>query len=87
MIGIVYGKTFLKSAKLLPKLQQKKLALLLEIIQMNPFDERLHSKHLTGALTGIVSFRITRDWRVMFQFMQPDVIQLLRVAHRKDIYL
>ena len=83
---IVYHRSFLKSAGQLPKLQQKKLAELLEILRNNPYHPLLHTKRLGAELTGLFSFRITRDWRVIFQFLESETIQLLRVAHRKDIY-
>ena len=86
MITLVYGNHFLKSVKKLPKEQQKKLAELLEIIQENPFYSKLHTKSLSGQLSGLYSFRITRDWRVIFQFISPDTIQLIEIGHRKDIY-
>jgi mRNA-degrading endonuclease YafQ of YafQ-DinJ toxin-antitoxin module len=66
MVILVYGKLFLKSAKQLPLLQQKKLAKLLSCFQKDPFNPLLHTKRLTGSLIGFLSFRITRDWRVMF---------------------
>ena len=72
MVRVVYGKNFLKSTGSLP--------------QEKPFHPFLHTKYLTGGLAGLLSFRITRDWRVIFQFISPDTIQLLRVKHRKDIY-
>ena len=83
---IVYGEGFLKSVAKLPLSQQRKLEQLLKVCSANPFDPRLHSKRLAGPLQGFLSFRITRDWRVLFQFVDADTIQLLRVAHRKDIY-
>ncbi|MBI2459523.1 MAG: type II toxin-antitoxin system RelE/ParE family toxin [Parcubacteria group bacterium] len=51
-----------------------------------PFHPLLHAKRLSGKLAGLLSFRITRDWRVIFQFNDPETIQLLRVKHRKDVY-
>ncbi len=86
MIQILYSKNFLKSANCLPKEIQKKLAKLIKILQEKPFHPVLHTKYLTGELAGFLSLRITRDWRVIFQFLSPQTIQLLRVAHRKDIY-
>lgn len=86
MIEIFYSDHFLRSAKKLPKIQQIKLAKLLEYLKENPFHPKLHSKHLTGKLSGIYSFRITRDWRVTFQFLSARAIRLLDVSHRKDIY-
>lgn len=86
MIRIVYHPNFLKSARKLSKLQQEKLAKLIQLLENNPFNSLLHTKRLAGELTGFLSFRITRNWRVIFQFLNFETIQLLRVKHRKDIY-
>ncbi|MDP1538738.1 MAG: type II toxin-antitoxin system mRNA interferase toxin, RelE/StbE family [bacterium] len=83
---IVYSSEFLKSAKFTPKPIQKKLADLLEIFQSNPFHPKLHTKPLVGKLKGFYSFRITRDWRVIFIFLNSETISLIEIAHRKDIY-
>jgi len=83
---IVYSNDFLKSAKRLPKPIQKKLADSLEILQNNPFHPKIHTKPLVGRLKGFYSFRITRDWRVIFIFLNSETISLIEVAHRKDIY-
>lgn len=53
-ISVLYTKTFLKSVKGLPKGQQTKLAYLLEILQNQSFDSKLHTKLLTGRLTGFI---------------------------------
>ena len=86
MIQIVYNKHFVKSAKKLPTNLQVKLAKQLELLQQNPFHPLLHTKPLTGPLAGFYSFRITRDWRVIFQFLEQNAIKLIEVAHRKEIY-
>jgi len=86
MISLIYNKNFLKSAKKLPKNLQEKLAKQLELLQQNPFHSILHSKPLTGPLVGFYSFRITRDWRTIFQFKNPEIIKLIEAGHRKDIY-
>lgn len=86
MIVLVYHPSFTKSARSLPVAQQRKLADLLVELQKDPFYPSLHTKRLSGVLVGFLSFRITRDWRVIFRFLEPGVIQLLRVAHRKDVY-
>ncbi len=86
MLRIVFGKRFLNSVRALPNAQQKKFDALLLRLQRNPFDPLLHTKHLTGPLAGLLSFRIARDWRVIFQFIDPNTIQLIVAKHRKDIY-
>jgi len=86
MILLIYSKSFLKSTRRLPKKLQIKLAKQLELLQQNPFHPLLHTKSLVGQLVGLYSFRITRDWRVIFKFENPEVIKLIEVGHRKDIY-
>jgi addiction module RelE/StbE family toxin len=86
MVKLIYSERFLKSAKKLPTLIRNKLATKLELLQKNPFHPFLHTKPLTGELFGFYSFRITRDWRVIFQFLAPEIIYLIEVGHRKDIY-
>ncbi|MBI4159770.1 plasmid stabilization protein [Candidatus Wolfebacteria bacterium] len=80
MVAISYGKRFFRCARRLPKKQQKKLAELLEVVSQNPFHPLLHTKALSGEVTGLFSFRMTRDWRVTFPFLSPEMIQLIDVA-------
>jgi len=86
MISVYFSKNFLQSSQKIPKDQQIKLAKLLEFLKTDPFHPQLHSKHLTGKLSGLYSFRITREYRVTFKFNSPTEIQLVDVSHRKDIY-
>ncbi len=86
MVKIVYSRDFLKSAKRLPSQLQEKLGDLLEICRKNPFHPRLHTKMLKGKLAGFYSFRLTREWRVIFLFQDEETIHLIKVGHRKEIY-
>jgi len=86
MIRIVYGGIFVKSARKLPNKLKMKLANSIILLRQNPFNQSLHTKYLSGQLTGLLSFRITHDWRVIFKFVEPNLIQLIEVANRKDIY-
>jgi len=83
---IILDQSFLKSAEKLPTNIKKKLSGLLPLLEVNPYHPLLHSKKLTGNLTGLFSFRITREWRVFFYFKDPRTIYVLEVKHRKDIY-
>ena len=86
MIEVVYHTRFRKSATVLSGKQRVKLANLIERLQKNPYDPLLHVRHLTEPLIGILSFRITRDWRVLYEFIDEGTVQLIRVAHRSDAY-
>lgn len=78
--------SFLKSAEQLPPALKPKLARQLEFLRERPFHPLLHAKPLSGQLAGFWSFRLTRDYRVIFLFINADVIKIVLAGHRKDIY-
>lgn len=83
---IILEESFLRSAKRLPPNIKKKLADLVKLLKSNPFHPLLHTKYLGGLLAGLLSFRVSRDYRVIFYFADPQTIRLLKTGHRKDIY-
>ncbi len=83
---VVATKHFLKTAALLPTETQNKLDALLVIFSQNPFHPLLHTKRLKRELAQAFSFRISRDWRVIFIFEGKDTVKLVTVGNRKDIY-
>jgi len=85
-MNIVFSDKFIKSTKVLTPKLQVKLDKLIGLLAKDTYFPLLHTKELTGGMTGFWSFRITREWRVLFQFLSTDTIQILRVGHRKDIY-
>lgn len=86
MVHIEYDRAFEKQAANLDMPLRKKLSVLLTLMAENPYDARLHTKPLSEPFAGILSFRITRDWRVTFHFLNSTTVRLLEVKHRKDIY-
>jgi len=83
---LVYDKQFLKQVRKLPKVQQQKLARLLLVLENDPYDIRLHTKPLSVPLQGLYSFRISREYRIIFRFLDEETIFLNSAKHRKDIY-
>ena len=83
---VYYGEHFRKNVKRLDEKQQNKLAKLVVLLKDNPFDSLLHTKKLSGDLTGIYSFRVNRNIRTLFRFLSPDEIIIIDVGNRKDIY-
>lgn len=86
MIYLIYHSGFLKDFKKLPKAVQQKLAELELLFKMNAFHPGLHTKKLAGKLKPFYSFRVTRDYRVVFEITAPSEITFLAVKHRRDIY-
>lgn len=88
MPRVLESEPFSKATRKLPKSQQDKLGILVELLRSNPNDPLLHTKRLSGKMSDWYSFRITRDWRVTFKYLdeEDETILLLNVAHRKDVY-
>lgn len=86
MHKLTFGNRFFKSAKNLDKNTKSKLKLSLDILVENPFDLRLQTKPLSGNLSGYCSYRLGKDYRVIFKFTSDNTIFLLNVGNRKDIY-
>lgn len=86
MVTVSFKKGFQKSVKFLNTQQREKLSELVVILAEDPFHSTLHTKSLAGKLAGLFSFRITREWRVMFKFVSPKEVLVIKVRHRKDIY-
>ena len=55
------------------------------LFQQDPRDPRLHTKKLVS-LAGVFSFRITREYRALFRFVDASTVVVFAIGHRKDIY-
>ena len=85
MPRIVFGDGFLASVKRLDRHERVLLNEQLKLLQEDVFHPKLHTKLLHGVLAGLYSFRVGRDYRVLFRFAGDTVI-LLRAGNRKGIY-
>lgn len=81
-----FHKKFIKDFQKLPFDIQQKLSELESLLREDIFHPLLHTKQLSGRLQHLYSFRITRDYRVIFQLPDHNFIELLAVKHRKEIY-
>jgi len=80
-------RNYLDDAKKLEKDVKEKLKTQHQLLEKNPFHPKLHTKPLQGKLVGIFSFRVGRDYRVLFTINPKDrIIMLLRVDLRARIY-
>ncbi len=86
MHQVILSSQFLKSAEKLDNDVKPKLKLSLDVLSKNPFDARLQTKSLSGKLSEQYSFRLGKDYRVVFKFTSDRAIFLLKVGNRKDIY-
>ena len=82
---IIYADEFKKQFAKLPKSIQEKHAEQEIIFRNNWRDGRLHIKKLVDhSLT--FSFRITRNYRVLFVFVEKDTVLFATIGNRRDVY-
>ena len=85
MFEVTFTRTFVRHFKSLPHSVQTKLDTLVGILAVDFRDSRLHTKKL-NLDRDWYSFRVGREYRVLFYFRDGNTIELLDVKHRKDIY-
>ena len=83
---MLMAPTFQKQLGALDAIARTHLKTCLEIMSVDVFDPRLHTKALHGDRKGLFSFRIGRDYRAIFRITKANVVTLIHIAHRKDIY-
>lgn len=86
MYHLVFGGDFVVSARKLSRVVKLQLDSYIQTFQNEPFHPKLHTKPLRGKLAGSYSFRLGRDYRVIFKFIDNKTVLLLRAKHRKDVY-
>jgi addiction module RelE/StbE family toxin len=70
---IFYSPQFIKDFKRLQKETQIKAKEKEEIFRKNPFDDRLKTHKLNGALYEFWSFSVDYDCRIIFKFHNKNV--------------
>lgn len=82
---ILYLAKFTKEFRKLPKPVQELAEKKLEIFRADPFNQRLRTHKLGGALEGFYAFSINHTYRVIFDFADTDIIRFYKVGTH-DIY-
>ncbi|MBI2057439.1 MAG: type II toxin-antitoxin system RelE/ParE family toxin [Candidatus Yanofskybacteria bacterium] len=77
-------KDFEKELKKLPSEIKSLFKKQKTTLEDNWLDPRLHTKKIKE-IPGVYSFRITRQYRVLFYFSKNNAI-FFSIGHRKDIY-
>jgi mRNA-degrading endonuclease RelE of RelBE toxin-antitoxin system len=82
---ILYADEFKKQFKKLPKGAQVLYRKQETLFIANWRDPRLHTKKLSGHPLSF-SFRATRQYRILFSFMNGDTVLFATIGNRKDVY-
>lgn len=82
---ILYSPKFGREYKKLPE-EIKRVAETKEVVfREDPFDPRLKTHKLTGALAGFWSFSVNHSYRIIFDFSDENTVQFYRIGTH-DIY-
>jgi len=76
---------FIRQYKKLPKNIQKAAQEKETIFRQNPFDPRLKTHKLKGALEGFWSFSLNHSYRIIFDFQDEQVVRFYQIGNH-DIY-
>lgn len=85
MYKVLFTARSLKSVKKLPIHIQNKVDTLADILSIDYHDNRLRTKKLK-IKQSVYSFRASREYRGIFEFIDSSTIKILDIKHRKDIY-
>lgn len=75
--------------KLFQKLSQKiqlKAAKKSDLFKNNPFHPSLRVEKLHPKKFNVWSFRIDKDHRIVFKFVEKNLVEFMFVGHHNDIY-
>jgi len=85
-MAVIRLDNFERALKKLPRDAQLHTETQINRMEEDPRDSRLHIKKLGEPYKNIFSFRITRNYRVLFYFDTKNNIILFDVDNRKDVY-
>ena len=86
MVEIIVTKEFENNYKLLPESIKKKAEQKEKIFRINPFNPVLKTEKLYPKEKGYYSFRIDRNYRIIFKFLEKNKVLFLTVGHHNWVY-
>jgi len=86
MLKADYHKQFLKDYRRLPKSIRPQFKKRLKLFLENPKNPVLRDHALSGLLKGRRAFSVTGDLRIVYRFVTPDFVVLLRLGTHNQIY-
>lgn len=71
---VLYSSHFKRAFKNLPPQIQIIAAQREQIFSTNCFDQKPHTHKLSGPLKNYWSFSLTYEYRILFEFLEPDCV-------------
>jgi len=83
---IDYTVKFEKQYLALPKQIKVKVEKQENIFRNNPFHPSLHTEKLAPKSKQVWSFRVDKNYRIIFRFLEKDLVLLLNIGTHDWIY-
>jgi len=58
----------------------------MKLFSKNPFNPRLRTHKLTGKLEGLWAFSYSYDGRIIFKFINKDIVLLIDIGSHDEVY-
>ena len=84
-IKIIQTARFLRSAQRLPKSIMKKSQIREAIFRKDPFDQRLRTHKLHGALDDFYAYSVDYHYRIIFRFLDSQTVAYHEIGTH-DVY-
>lgn len=85
MLKIAYKPTFLKTLNKLPRDLRDEAREKIELFQKEPDHSFLKTHKLTGKMSGMWSFSVNYEYRIIFQYLAKEEVVLLAIGTH-DLY-
>jgi len=86
MFEIITTATFDKLFKKLDRKIQEKAVKKSDLFKNNPFNDIFRMKKLHSKKIDLWSFRIDIHYRIIFRFLNKNVVEFLYIGHHNSIY-
>ncbi len=83
---LIVTDEFIKRYQELPKAIQAKAAKQEKLFRQNPFYPSLHTEKLEPKNQQVWSFRIDKNYRIIFRWLKRNQVLFLTVGHHNWIY-
>ena len=85
MYKLIVTRKFEKDIKEVPPKIKLKTELVVQKLRENPFTQELNIKKLKGFDEKYWRVKVAQSWRLIY-IVEKNIIYLLRIKHRRDIY-
>lgn len=86
MLTVLVTEEFKQRYLELPPFIKEKARRRENLFRSNPFHPSLHTEKLNPKQQEVWSFRIDKNYRIIFKFYNPKIVYFLTVGHHQWIY-